>query len=85
MKSKIGVSSFFSGSGFGIAKVGDGSGKDLGSAMGDSASNGFSSTSLGMFSKIFVRMLLLEFVETCKNEPPEAVLRRLEVFLSRPI
>ena len=34
MKSEIGVSSFFGGSGFGIAEVGDGSGKDLGLAMG---------------------------------------------------
>ena len=80
MKSKIGVSSFSSGSGFGIAKVGDRSGKDSGLAMGDSSSNGFSYTSSGMFSKIFVRMLLLELAETCKNEPPKAVLRCFKVF-----
>jgi len=85
MKSKIEVSSFSGGSGFGIAEVGDGSSKDSGSAMGDSSSNYFSSTSSGMFSKIFVRMLLPELAETCKNEPPEAVLRSFEVFLSRPI
>ena len=66
-------------------EVGDGSGKDLGSAMGDSASNGFSSTSLGASSKILVRMLLPVLAETCKNEPPEAVLRSFEVFLLRPI
>ena len=58
MKSEIRVSSFSGGSGFGIAEVGDGSGKDSGSAIWDSSSNGFSSTSSGMFSKIFVRMLL---------------------------
>jgi hypothetical protein len=33
MKSKIGVSSFSGGSGSQIAEVGDGSGKDLGSAI----------------------------------------------------
>ena len=85
MKSKIGVSSFSGGSGFGITKVGDGSSKDSGLAIWDSFSNGFFSTSLGVFSKIFVRMLLPELAETCKNEPPKAVLRSFEVFLSRPI
>ena len=85
MKSEIGVSSFSGGLGFGIAKVGDGSGKDSGSAIWDSSSNGFSYTSLGMFSKIFVRMLLPELAETFKNEPPKAVLRSFEVFLLRPI
>ena len=67
MKSKIGVSSFFGGSGSGIAEVGDGSGKDLSSTIWDYSSSG------------------LELVETCKNEPPEAVLRCFKVFLSRPI
>jgi len=33
MKSKTGVSSFFCGSEFGTAEVGDGSGKDSGSAI----------------------------------------------------
>jgi hypothetical protein len=33
MKSEIGVSSFFGGSGFGIAKVGDGLDKDFGLAI----------------------------------------------------
>ena len=75
---------FFGGSGFRIAEVGDGSGKDSGSAIWDSSTNLFSSTSLGMFSKIFVRMLLPKLAETCKNEPPEAVLRSFEVFYQDP-
>jgi hypothetical protein len=29
--------------------------------------------------------MLLSELEMCKNEPPEAVLRRFEVFLLRPI
>ena len=70
---------------FRIAEVGDGSGKDLGSAMGDSSSNSFTFTFFEIFYKIFVRMLLPAFVETCKNEPHEAVLRSVEVILSRSI
>ena len=85
MKSKIKVSSFFGGLGFRIAEVGDGFGKDLGSAMGDSSSNSFTFTFFEIFYKIFVRMFLLELAETCKNEPPEAILRSFEFFLSRPI
>ena len=41
---------------------------------------GFFSTSSGVFSKIFIRMLLPELVETCKNELPEAVLKTLQGF-----
>ena len=85
MKSEIGVSSFFGGSGFGIAEIGDGLGKSSGLAIWDSSSSGFFSTSLGAFYKILVRILLPELAETCKNEPPEAVLRCFEVFLLRPI
>ena len=84
MKSKIGVSSFSNGSGFGIAKVGDGYSKDLGSVIWDSSSNGFSTTSSVMFSKIFVRMLLPTLAEACKNEPPEAVLRSFDVSYQEP-
>jgi hypothetical protein len=84
MKSKTEVSSFFGGSRSRTAEVGDGFGKDSGSAICDSSSNDFSS-SLGRSSKIFVRILHPELVETCKNESPEAVLRCFEVFLLRPI
>ena len=68
-----------------MAELGDGSGKDSGSAIWDFSSNGWCSSSSGMFYKILVRMLLSVLAETCKNEPPEAVLRCFEVFLLRPI
>jgi hypothetical protein len=58
MKSEIRVSSFSSGSGFGIVKAGDGLGKSSGSAIWDSSSSGFFSTFSGVFSRILVRMLL---------------------------
>jgi hypothetical protein len=64
-----------------IAEVGDGSGKDSGSANWDSSF----SLSLGRSAKIFVRMLLPCSVETCMNEPPEAVLRYSMIFLVRPM
>jgi hypothetical protein len=64
MKSKIRVFSFSGGLGFGIADVGDGLGKSFGSAIWDSSSSSFFSTSLGVFSRILVRMLLPELAET---------------------
>jgi hypothetical protein len=57
----------------------------LGLAIWDSSSSSFTYTSSGMFSKILATMLLPELEEMCKNEPPEAILRRFEVFLLRPI
>ena len=88
MKSEIGVSSFFGGTGFGTAKVCDGLGRDSGSAIWDSSSNGFFSTSSVVFSKILVSMLLPELAYggvQLSRIPPEAVLRCFKVFLSRPI
>jgi hypothetical protein len=84
MKSKIRVSSLSGGSGSRIAEAYGGLSIDSGLAIWDSSSSDFS-TSAGVFSKIFVRMLLPILVETCKNEPLKAVLRRFKVFLSSPI
>jgi hypothetical protein len=84
-KIQIGVSSFSGGSGFGTAEVGDGLRRSSVSAIWDSFSSGFSSTSSGVLSKTLVRMLLPELAETRKNDPPEAVSRYFEVSLSRPI
>jgi hypothetical protein len=70
--------------GFGIAKVGDGSGKDSGSANWDSSFNNFSLSS-GRSAEIFVRMLLPYSAETCMNKPPTTVLRYSMVFLVRPM
>jgi hypothetical protein len=83
MKSKIGVSSFSGGSGFGIAEAGDGLGKSSSSAIWDSSSS-FFSTSSGVFSRILVRMLLPELVETWRNESPKAVSRCFEVSYQDP-
>jgi hypothetical protein len=77
-------SSFSGDSGSEIAEVGDGSGKDLGSANWDSSSNNFS-LSLGRSYKIFVGMLPLFLVETCMNKPPMVVFRYYMVFLVRPM
>jgi hypothetical protein len=85
MESEIGVSSFSGSLGFGTAEVGDGLGKSLGSAIWDSSSRGYFSTFSEVFSRILVRTLLPESAETCKNDPPEVVSRRFEVFLSRPM
>jgi hypothetical protein len=77
--------SSFGGSGFEIDEAGDGLGKSFGLAIRVSCSNDFFSTSLGVFSRILVRMLLPKLAEIWRNDPLEAVSRRFKVFLSRPI
>jgi hypothetical protein len=75
MKSKIRVSSLSGGSGSRIAEAYGGLSIDSGLAIWDSSSSDFSTSA----------MLLPILVETCKNEPLKAVLRRFKVFLSSPI